>query len=121
MIKSVRYATTNMILASSSPRGRIDDLLKIPFKSTPADIDESLQQDEKPLQMCSAWHVKNAKVYECGGKDKIILAADTIVSTGSAFWANRRMSPRQKKCCWRYAEIHQVATAICVMMKWEDA
>lgn len=108
----------NMILASSSPRRQeLMTCLKIPFKSTPADIDESFQQDEKPLQHVQRLARQKAqKVYECGGKDKLILAADTIVIHAGHILGKPKDAARAEEMLLALrGKVHQVATAICVI------
>ena len=88
--------------------------LKIPFECIPADIDESFQRDELPLQ-----HVKRLarqkaeKVYECCGKTEIVLADDTIViHNGTILGKPKDATQAEEMLLALCGKVHQVATAI---------
>ena len=78
-------AKSPLILASASPRRR--DLLEqvgiIPAKIAPVDVDETPQQNEKPLQYVKRLAAEKARAAAKKHKASQILAADTIVTAGA--------------------------------------
>lgn len=77
-----------LILASSSPRrSELLNLLKIPYKIIPSDVDETVDPSETPSNIVQALAMRKADaVYERlihspndGDNDTVIIGADTIV------------------------------------------
>jgi septum formation protein len=104
-----------MILASSSPRRQeLMTWMKIPFESTPADIDESLQQGELPLQHVQRLaRQKAGRIHETYGDGIIILAADTIViDKGRILGKPQDAAQAEEMLLALRGKTHQVATAI---------
>ena len=73
----------NLILASNSPRRReLISLFGWPFTVIPADIDESRQADESPVQYVRRLACEKAQAI-AARESGLVLAADTIVADGN--------------------------------------
>lgn len=88
--------------------------MKIPFETVPADIDESIQQGESPLQHVQRLAYQKAeKIHGNYGDGKIILAADTIViDKGCILGKPQDAAQAEEMLLALRGKIHQVATAI---------
>lgn len=107
-----------LILASASPRRR-DLLAQIgitPDQIIPADIDETPQAKELPLQYVRRMADEKAAAVAGKHPNDIVLAADTIVMVGRRILGK----PEDAKDAARMLKImsgrrHSVCTAVCVM------
>jgi septum formation protein len=108
----------DLILASASPRRR--DLLEqigiVPAKIAPVDMDETPQQNEKPLQYVK--RLAGAKASAAAKKHKAsqILAADTIVTAGGKILGK----PSDKAEAEKFLKLlsgrrHRVITSVAVI------
>lgn len=105
-----------IILASSSPRRRELILwMEIPFDSIAADIDESLQKNEKPVALVQRLARQKAeKIYENHHPDGLILAADTIVVKGEHILGKPHDHAQAVAMLVELRDsVHQVITAVC--------
>jgi septum formation protein len=82
--KAYRHMTRRLILASASPRRKeLLDRLGVPFEVIPADIDESVVENDAwveaiPRQLAA----RKARAVAAKHPDAVVLAADTIVVLG---------------------------------------
>ncbi len=106
------------ILASTSPRRRMILSALIPRMSiVPPDADESVREDESPLEYCTrAAREKAASIIRAGrGGDSLIIAADTIVTIDGMILGK----PDDREHAFRTLSLlngrtHRVVTALCL-------
>ena len=103
-----------LVLASASPRRA--ELLRqigIKFRVDPADIDESINAEEQPIDLVErlAGQKASCKI----ASDRLVLAADTIVFDDVSILGKPRDRTDAIEMLARLSNrIHQVVTAICV-------
>jgi septum formation protein len=69
-----------LVLASASPRRRqLFSLLKVPFVTAPAYVDEEGEEGESPQEMVCRLSLDKAKAMALSYPERLIVAADTIV------------------------------------------
>jgi len=107
-----------IILASSSPRRK--EMVKwmgIPFEILPADIDERLHENEKPITHVKRLACEKAqKIALSGNTNAVILAADTIVIKDEDILGKPKDNRRAVEMLQALrGRVHQVATAVCII------
>jgi septum formation protein len=107
-------ASPVLVLASASPRrAAILTALGIPFRTTPATVDESLLQDEAGA--AAAERLARAKAAAVAPQDLPVLAADTLVLCDGAV-LGKPTSPADAARMLRSlaGRTHEVVTGVCV-------
>lgn len=105
-----------IILASASPRRReILENAGIRFKVCPADVDETTDKTE-PSEYVTELAKRKAEALDCGRN--IIVAADTVVATGSEILGKPRDDGDAARMLTLLSgKAHQVYTAVSVRSK----
>jgi len=113
-LRMVRYA---LVLASGSPRRReLLGLFDIPFKTRPADIDETQNADETPLDY--VWRLARQKgsAVAANNSDLPVLSADTIVEFEGSVWGKPvDLSDARRTLSALKGKTHRVYTAISLL------
>lgn len=113
---SLRMARYALILASGSPRRReLLGLFDIPFKTQPADIDETQNPAETPQTY--VWRLARQKGLAVAvGSDLPVLSADTIVEFEGSVWGKPAdLSAARRTLNTLKARTHRVYTAISLL------
>jgi septum formation protein len=110
--------SSQLILASASPRRK--DLLQqigiMPDAVDPADIDESPLKKELPRQYAMRIAERKACVVAEKHKGAFVLAADTVVTSGSRILPKAENDAEVKKCLELLSgKQHSVLTAVCII------
>ncbi|MBM4416997.1 MAG: septum formation protein Maf [Chloroflexi bacterium] len=107
--------TGSLVLASASPRRRdLLDLLGLPFRVAPTNVDETPLPGEAPP--ATAVRLAGAKVRAChASADEVVLSADTVVWLRYRSWAKPESDADARQflgeLCGRS---HRVTTAVAV-------
>ena len=103
-----------VILASQSPRRReLLTLIGIPHEVLPADVDESVHQDEAPVPHCERLARAKALALAAGDRDAVVIGSDTIVVIdGDILGKPRSVEEAQQMLARLSGRTHTVFTAV---------
>ena len=103
-----------VILASQSPRRReLLTLIGIPHEVLPADVDESVHEDEAPVPHCERLARAKALTLAAGYPDAVVIGSDTIVVIdGDILGKPRSVEEAQQMLARLSGRMHTVFTAV---------
>lgn len=103
-----------VILASQSPRRReLLTLIGIPHEVLPADVDESVHEDEAPVPHCERLARAKALTLAAGYPDAVVIGSDTIVVIdGDILGKPRSVEEAQQMLARLSGRTHTVFTAV---------